>query len=148
MRACVLQVENLSEGQKIKSIEGLSENGDHPLQKVWTETKAPQCGYCQCGQITQAAALLEQNPNPSRAETKAKINGILCRCYTHLRVIKAIEIATLNQLNSKIVSASKSGYSRRDFFNSSSYVALFIGIFGLLLQPFSGPVLISISSFF
>lgn len=100
---------------KDKSIKGLSENGDHPLQKAWTETKSAQCGYCQCGQITQAAALLEQNPNPSRAETKAKINGILCRCDTNLRVIKAIEIAALNQLNTKIVSASKSGYSRRDF---------------------------------
>jgi isoquinoline 1-oxidoreductase alpha subunit len=101
MRACVLRVEDFSSGQKIKTIEGLSGNGDHPLQKAWIEAQAPQCGYCQSGQIMQAAALLEENPNPSRAEIKAKMNGILCRCGTYLRVIKAIEIAASTQSNTK-----------------------------------------------
>lgn len=101
LRACVLQVEDFSSGQKIKTIEGLSESGDHPLQKAWIEAQAPQCGYCQSGQIMQAAALLEENPNPSRAEIKSKMNGILCRCGTYLRVIKAIEIAASNQSNTK-----------------------------------------------
>jgi len=101
MRACVLQVEDFSNGQKIKTIEGLSENGNHPLQKAWIEAQAPQCGYCQSGQIMQAAALLEENPNPSRAEIKSKMNGILCRCGTYLRVIKAIEIAASTQSNTK-----------------------------------------------
>ena len=94
VRACILQVENLAEGQKIKTIEGLSENGDHPLQKAWIEAQAPQCGYCQPGQIMQAAALLDSNATPNREEIKRHMNGILCRCGTYLRVIKAIELAS------------------------------------------------------
>ncbi|WP_075350699.1 (2Fe-2S)-binding protein [Algoriphagus marinus] len=101
MRACVLQVENFSDGQKIKTIEGLAENSDHPLQKAWIEAQAPQCGYCQSGQIMQAAALLNENPNPSRDEIKSKMNGILCRCGTYLRIIKAIEIAASNEIKAK-----------------------------------------------
>jgi len=93
-RACMLQVENLAKGQKIKTIEGLSENNDHPLQKAWIEVQTPQCGYCQPGQIMQAAALLDKNPTPSREEIKNHMNGVLCRCGTYLRVIKAIELAS------------------------------------------------------
>lgn len=93
VRACVLKVDNISEAQKIITIEGLSDNGDHPLQKAWVEAQAPQCGYCQTGQIMQAAALLEANPSPTREEIKSYMNGILCRCGTYLRVIKAIELA-------------------------------------------------------
>ncbi|KAA2219346.1 (2Fe-2S)-binding protein [Maribacter flavus] len=93
VRACVLQVDNVANGQKIKTIEGLSENGDHPLQKAWVEAQAPQCGYCQSGQIMQAAALLEKNPNPSREEIKSHMNGVLCRCGTYLRILEAIEMA-------------------------------------------------------
>ncbi|RTE54431.1 (2Fe-2S)-binding protein [Arenibacter aquaticus] len=94
MKACVLQVDDFADGQKIKTIEGLSSKGDHPLQRAWIETQAPQCGYCQSGQIMQAAALLEENSNPSREEIKSYMNGILCRCGTYLRIIKAIELAT------------------------------------------------------
>ena len=93
-RACMLQVENLAKGQKIMTIEGLSENNDHPLQKAWIEVQAPQCGYCQPGQIMQAVALLDKNPTPSREEIKSHMNSVLCRCGTYLRVIKAIELAS------------------------------------------------------
>ncbi|MDC6404276.1 MULTISPECIES: (2Fe-2S)-binding protein [Maribacter] len=93
VRACVLQVDNVANGQKIKTIEGLSENGDHPLQKAWVKAQAPQCGYCQSGQIMQAATLLEKNPNPSREEIKSHMNGVLCRCGTYLRILEAIEMA-------------------------------------------------------
>ena len=94
MRACVLTVDNFSEGQRITTIEGLSENGDHPVQKAWIAAQAPQCGYCQSGQIMQAVALLEKNPNPTRDEIKADMNGILCRCGTYMRIVKAIELAS------------------------------------------------------
>ena len=93
VRACVLQVDNVANGQEIKTIEGLSEKGDHPLQQAWVEAQAPQCGYCQSGQIMQAAALLEKNPNPSREEIKSHMNGVLCRCGTYLRILEAIEMA-------------------------------------------------------
>ncbi len=97
MRACVMKVDKLTEAQKITTIEGLSENGEHPLQKAWVEAQAPQCGYCQTGQIMQAAALLEANPSPTREEIKSYMNGILCRCGTYLRIIKAIELAAQNE---------------------------------------------------
>ncbi|RRQ50102.1 (2Fe-2S)-binding protein [Maribacter algicola] len=93
VRACVLQVDNITEEQQIKTIEGLSDSGDHPLQQAWVEAQVPQCGYCQSGQIMQAAALLEKNPNPSREEIKSHMNGVLCRCGTYLRILEAIEMA-------------------------------------------------------
>ncbi|RTZ85264.1 MAG: (2Fe-2S)-binding protein, partial [SAR324 cluster bacterium] len=74
-------------------IEGLSKDQSHPLQKAWIETQVPQCGYCQSGQIMQAAALLESNKNPSREEIVAYMNGNICRCGTYLRIIRAIKIA-------------------------------------------------------
>lgn len=93
MKACVLSVEDFSNGEKIKTIEGLSENGDHPVQKAWVEAQAPQCGYCHSGQIMQAVALLDNNSKPTRDEIKAHMNGNLCRCGTYLRIIKAVELA-------------------------------------------------------
>lgn len=93
VRACSLRLGNLNKNQKIKTIEGLSENGDHPVQQAWVEAQAPQCGYCQSGQIMQAVALLAENPNPTREEIKSYMNGNLCRCGTYLRIVKAIEIA-------------------------------------------------------
>ena len=68
-----------------------------PLQKAWVEAQAPQCGYCQSGQIMQAAALLEANPSPTREEIKAHMNSVLCRCGTYPRILKAIEMAAQNQ---------------------------------------------------
>ncbi len=97
-RACIMGVDNLNEGQKITTIEGLSENGDHPLQKAWIEAQAPQCGYCHSGQLMQAAALLEANPSPSRDEIKTYMNGNLCRCGTYMRIVKAIELASEEQI--------------------------------------------------
>jgi isoquinoline 1-oxidoreductase alpha subunit len=93
VRACTLPVDTVVAGQKITTIEGLSEKGDHPVQKAWVEAQAPQCGYCQSGQIMQAVALLESNPNPTRDEIKTYMNGILCRCGTYMRIVKAIELA-------------------------------------------------------
>lgn len=93
VKACMLTVDNFASGQKIKTIEGLSENGDHPVQQAWIEAQAPQCGYCQSGQIMQAVALLEEDLSPTREKIKNYMNGVLCRCGTYLRVIKAIELA-------------------------------------------------------
>jgi isoquinoline 1-oxidoreductase alpha subunit len=98
MRACIIQIDDVADGQKIMTIEGLSEKGDHPLQKAWIESQAPQCGYCQSGQIMQAAALLEENPSPSRDEIKAFMNGNLCRCGTYMRIVKAIELASVEKI--------------------------------------------------
>lgn len=92
-RACVVQVDAVANGQKIRTIEGLSENREHPVQKAWIAAQAPQCGYCHPGQIMQAVALLETNPNPTREEIKSYMNGVLCRCGTYLRILKAVEMA-------------------------------------------------------
>lgn len=93
MRSCTLPISSLKKDQKITTIEGLSPNGDHEIQKAWIEAQAPQCGYCQSGQIMQASALLAENPSPTREEIKIYMNGNLCRCGTYLRIVKAIEIA-------------------------------------------------------
>ena len=93
VRSCTLPLSALKKDQKITTIEGLSQNGDHEIQKAWIEAQAPQCGYCQSGQIMQAAALLAENPDPTREEIKTYMNGNLCRCGTYLRIVKAIEIA-------------------------------------------------------
>ena len=94
MKACTIPVENVSQGQKIRTIEGLSENGDHPLQLAWIKAQAPQCGYCQSGQLMQAASLLEKNPKPTHDDIVTHMNGNLCRCGTYLRIIKAVKIAS------------------------------------------------------
>ncbi len=92
MRSCSLPISAISE-QKIKTIEGLSETGDHPVQKAWLSHDVPQCGYCQAGQIMSAAALLENNPNPNDGEIDAAMNGNICRCGTYLRIKAAIKTA-------------------------------------------------------
>ena len=99
-RACIIKTEGVSNGQKITTIEGLSTDKPHALQEAWITAQAPQCGYCQSGQIMQAAALLKQNPNPTREEIKSYMNGILCRCGTYLRILKAIELASEKQTSS------------------------------------------------
>ena len=93
IRSCITPVSALA-GKSVTTIEGLSKNQSHPLQKAWVEAQVPQCGYCQSGQIMQAAALLESNKNPSREEIVAYMNGNICRCGTYLRIIRAIEIAS------------------------------------------------------
>ncbi|MEK6479977.1 (2Fe-2S)-binding protein [Catalinimonas sp. 4WD22] len=93
MKACGLPVSAMANGQEITTIEGLSEDSSHPLQKAWIEAQAPQCGYCQSGQIMQAATLLKSNPNPSREEILTHMRGNLCRCGTYMRIVKAIQLA-------------------------------------------------------
>lgn len=94
VKACTIPVENISKGQKITTIEGLSQNNDHPLQLAWIEAQAPQCGYCQSGQIMQAATLLSLNANPTDQEIISHMNGNICRCGTYLRILKAIKLAS------------------------------------------------------
>jgi len=91
-RSCVTPVGDVS-GKEVTTIEGLSKEGDHPLQKAWIKEQVPQCGYCQSGQIMQAAELLAKKPNPNREEIIEHMNGVLCRCATYYRIIKAIESA-------------------------------------------------------
>jgi aerobic-type carbon monoxide dehydrogenase small subunit (CoxS/CutS family) len=79
--------------QEVTTIEGLSENGDHPVQKAWLEVDVPQCGYCQAGQIMTASALLKKNPNPTDEEIEMAMNGNICRCGTYTRIKKAIKTA-------------------------------------------------------
>ena len=93
IRSCITPVSTLA-GKSVTTIEGLSKRQSHPLQKAWVEAQVPQCGYCQSGQIMQAAALLESNENPSREEIVAYMNGNICRCGTYLRIIRAIKIAS------------------------------------------------------
>jgi len=81
------------EGRHVTTIEGLSPDRSHPLQKAWIAEQVPQCGYCQSGQIMQAAALLAQTPNPTRDEIVAHMDGNICRCGTYPRIIRAIERA-------------------------------------------------------
>lgn len=92
VRSCVTPISSVG-NQEVTTIEGLSENGDHPVQKAWLEEDVPQCGYCQAGQIMSAAALLEKNPNPSDSEIESAMNGNICRCGTYLRIRKAVKSA-------------------------------------------------------
>lgn len=92
MRACTLPISSVG-NKNITTIEGLSENGDHPLQKAWIKHDVPQCGYCQAGQIMNAAALLQNNPSPSDDDIAAAMNGNICRCGTYIRIKAAIKDA-------------------------------------------------------
>ena len=92
VRSCTLPVSAVGE-RKITTIEGLSEEGDHPVQKAWLEHDALQCGYCQAGQIMSAAALLAKNPDPSDEEIENAMNGNLCRCGAYLRIRAAVKTA-------------------------------------------------------
>lgn len=96
VRSCQLPVSAVG-NQKITTIEGLSENGDHPVQKAWLEIDVPQCGYCQAGQIMTASALLKQNPNPSDSEIETAMNGNICRCGTYTRIKKAVKVASVTK---------------------------------------------------
>jgi len=93
VRACQTPLAS-AEGATVTTIEGLSPDASHPLQKAWIAEQVPQCGYCQSGQIMQAATLLAQNPNPSRGDIVAHMNGNICRCGTYTRIIAAIQRAS------------------------------------------------------
>ncbi|HSE52866.1 MAG TPA: (2Fe-2S)-binding protein [Gemmatimonadales bacterium] len=91
-RSCVLPVSAVR-GAEITTIEGLSPDGTHPLQRAWEELDIPQCGYCQAGQLMSAAALLAKTPKPTDADIDAAMNGNLCRCATYLRIRQGIHRA-------------------------------------------------------
>ena len=93
VRSCSLPVSAVA-NKKITTIEGLSENGDHPVQKAWLEHDVAQCGYCQTGQIMTAAALLKNNPTPTDAQVETAMSGNICRCGTYLRIKEAIKSAS------------------------------------------------------
>ena len=92
-RSCITTVQQAA-GKKVTTIEGLSADSSHPLQKAWVAEQVPQCGYCQSGQIMQAAALLKATPHPTDAEINAAMNGNLCRCMAYVRIKQAIKIAS------------------------------------------------------
>lgn len=92
VRSCSVKVSDVG-SQKITTIEGLSQNADHPVQQAWLAHDVPQCGYCQAGQIMNAASLLSKNPNPSDADIDQAMQGNICRCGTYTRIKAAIKTA-------------------------------------------------------
>lgn len=93
MRSCLLQVSQ-AEGMDITTIEGLSENGDHPVQEAWKEVDVPQCGYCQAGQIMTASAFLNNNPTPNDSEIRNAMHGNICRCAAYNNIEEAVKVAS------------------------------------------------------
>lgn len=93
VRSCILPVSAVA-SKPITTIEGLSEKGDHPVQKAWLEHDVPQCGYCQAGQIMTAAALLKKSPSPTDEQIEDAMNGNLCRCGTYVRIKAAVKTAS------------------------------------------------------
>jgi isoquinoline 1-oxidoreductase subunit alpha len=91
-RSCVLPIASLARAD-VTTIEGLSPDGSHPLQRAWKELDVPQCGYCQAGQLMSAAALLKRNPKPSDADIDTAMSGNICRCATYTRIRQAIHAA-------------------------------------------------------
>ncbi len=94
-RSCVTPVSAVA-GKEVTTIEGLSDDNSHPLQKAWIEADAPQCGYCQSGQIMAAAVLLKKVKGPTDADIDTAMSGIICRCGTYNRIRSAIKLAAMN----------------------------------------------------
>jgi isoquinoline 1-oxidoreductase alpha subunit len=92
-RSCSVLLQDVA-GKQVTTIEGLSPAGSHPLQKAWVAEQVPQCGYCQSGQIMQAAALLKKTPKPSREQIVEHMTGNICRCGTYGRIVRAIQRAS------------------------------------------------------
>ncbi len=90
--ACLNPIKDL-EGRRVTTIEGLSQDSSHPLQKAWIAEQVPQCGYCQSGQIMRAAGLLQENPRPNRQQIVDYMQSNICRCGTYIRIVRAIERA-------------------------------------------------------
>ena len=93
MRSCQTQLSEVA-GKTVTTIEGLHPNGDHPVQAAWRELNVPQCGFCQAGQIMQAASLLAQNPEPSDDEILEAMKGNVCRCGCYQRIVAAVRLAS------------------------------------------------------
>ena len=99
VRSCLTAV-SAADGNQITTLEGLSADGSHPVQRAWAQVDVPQCGYCQAGQMMSAAALLAARPQPTDADIDSAMNGNLCRCGTYLRIRQAIHLAaTLGSTN-------------------------------------------------
>ncbi len=94
VRSCQVQLKDVSESALVTTIEGLDPANEHAVQQAWIEHQVPQCGYCQSGQIMQAAALLAKNPHPSEQEIVEGMNGNLCRCATYSRIVGAVKRAS------------------------------------------------------
>lgn len=92
-RSCVLPVSAIGDSP-VTTIEGLSQNGDHPLQQAWNEVDVPQCGYCQAGQIMTAASFLKENPKPTMTQIQEAMNGNICRCGAYHRIREAVKLAS------------------------------------------------------
>ena len=95
VRSCSLPISSI-EGESITTIEGLSDNGTHPVQEAWKEIDVPQCGYCQAGQIMTAAAFLKENLSPTKEDIREAMHGNICRCASYNRIEKAVELAAKN----------------------------------------------------
>lgn len=95
VKSCMLPTVKMA-GREITTIEGLSPDGNHPVQQAWQEEDVPQCGYCQGGQILSAVALLDKNPEPDDDDIDKAMSGVLCRCGTYFRIRKAIKLAAVN----------------------------------------------------
>jgi isoquinoline 1-oxidoreductase alpha subunit len=93
-RSCQMQISILNDAN-ITTIEGLSEDGNHPVQEAWKEIDVPQCGYCQSGQIMTASAFLAENKNPSEEEIREAMHGNICRCASYNRIEKAVKVAAI-----------------------------------------------------
>ncbi len=100
VRSCQTSLEEAA-GQQVTTIEGLDPAGEHPVQRAWIAEQVPQCGYCQSGQIMQAASLLQQNPKPSESDIVKAMNGNLCRCMTYPRIKRAIARAAVEMAKSR-----------------------------------------------
>lgn len=98
LRSCQLPVSAVGT-QDITTIEGLSESGEHPVQKAWLELDVAQCGYCQTGQIMSAASLLKTKPNPTDEEIETAMTGNICRCGTYVRIKEAVKVAAKSSTN-------------------------------------------------
>jgi isoquinoline 1-oxidoreductase alpha subunit len=108
IRSCLKRIKDLG-GSNVTTIEQLTANGLHPLQQAWIDLEVPQCGYCQSGQIMQAAALLSENPDPSDADIDAAMSGNICRCGTYPRIRAAIKRVAKMRTNSGADFAPNSG---------------------------------------
>jgi len=107
IRSCITPVSGVAKGE-ITTLEGIAKNGKpHPLQQAWIEEQVPQCGYCQNGQIMTAKAMLDKNPNPTDAQIREGMEGILCRCMTYYRVQQAIKRVVHGNLSSATAEAAK-----------------------------------------
>lgn len=93
VRGCLVSMREL-DGKSVTTIEGLSEDGNHPVQVAWRDQNVPQCGYCQAGQIMQAASLLKSNPKPSDEEILSSMSGNICRCGCYQRIVSAVRQAS------------------------------------------------------